>query len=258
VTRVFVTATGTDVGKTFVACALAHELRARGWRLRVLKPVATGFDARAARSSDTGRLLIAQGLPVTAANLDATTPWRFRAPLSPDMAARREKRSLAFADVVAFCAQRHDVDLTLIEGIGGVMVPLDAERTVLDWIARLRPAVVLVAGSYLGTLSHTLTAVSCLRARGLEPTAVVVSESAQQPAPLEETADALRPRLLGIPLIALPRADAASPTSASESPAVAAAVSTLADLISTPRKSARGKKPGHPRRRPGEGGKKKN
>jgi dethiobiotin synthetase len=210
VTRVFVTATGTDVGKTFVACALVRELLTRGLKLRVLKPVATGFDARNVAQSDTGRLLLAQGLPLDAANLDTTTPWQFAAPLSPDMAARRESRSLPFADVVAFCTQRHDVDLTLIEGIGGVMVPLDAEHTVLDWIERLRPKVVLVAGSYLGTLSHTLTAAACLHARGLDPAAVVISESPQQPAPLEETAGTVRQRLRDVPVIALPRADTAA------------------------------------------------
>jgi dethiobiotin synthetase len=208
--RVFLTATGTDVGKTFVACALVRELVARGSKLRVIKPVATGFDARGAKQSDSGRLLLAQGLPLTAAHLDATTPWRFGAPLSPDMAARRESRFLPFADLVAFCKRRHDVDLTLIEGIGGVMVPLDAEHTVLDWIERLSPKVVLVAGSYLGTLSHTLTAIACLKARGLGPAAVVISESLQQPVPLEETAEAVRQRLRDVPIIALPRTSAAS------------------------------------------------
>jgi dethiobiotin synthetase len=68
---------------------------------------------------------------------------------------------------------------------------------------------VLVAGSYLGTLSHTLTAVACLKARGLGPAAVVISESLQQPVTLEETADAVRQRLRDMPIIALPRASAA-------------------------------------------------
>ena len=219
-TRVFVTGTGTDVGKTFVVCALTQELRARGRRLRVLKPVATGFDARNAADSDTGRLLTAQGLALTAASVDATTPWRFAAPLSPDMAARREKRTVPFADLIAFCKERHAVDLTLVEGIGGIMVPLDKEHTVLDWIEQLSPKVVLVAGSYLGTLSHTLTAVACLQARNLTPTAVVVSESREQPAPPEETAEVLRQRLRGVPIVALPRSEAGAP----QSPAAAAAV----------------------------------
>jgi dethiobiotin synthetase len=205
VIRVFVTATGTDVGKTFVMCQLIRELRAAGNRLRVVKPVATGFDPAAAQLSDPGRLLLAQGLPISEANLDATAPWRFRAPLSPDMAARREDRVLPFEDLIAFCAQEPAGDFTLIEGIGGIMVPLDANHTVLDWIERVAPRVLLVAGSYLGTLSHTLTAAACLRMRGIEPAAVVVSESPEQPTALEETADTLRRWLRGVPLVTLPR-----------------------------------------------------
>jgi dethiobiotin synthetase len=142
------------------------------------------------------------------------------------MAARRDNRSLPFDELVAFCRQPSDVDLTLVEGIGGVMVPLDAEHTVLDWIERLEPRVVLVAGSYLGTRSHTLTAVSCLRGRALEPAAVVISESYEQPVPLEETAADLRQRLRGVPVIALPRVRAETP-----SPACAAAVAALVELI---------------------------
>jgi dethiobiotin synthetase len=250
VIRAFVTATGTDVGKTFIACALALELLARGLNLRVLKPVATGFDARSVENSDPGRLLLAQGLPPTAGNLDATTPWRFGAPLSPDMAARRENRSLPFAKLVKFCKQRRDVDLTLIEGIGGVMVPLDAKHTVLDWIERLRPKVVLVAGSYLGTLSHTLTALACLEARGLEPAAVVISESREQPVSLEETAEAVRQRLRGLTVIALPRVGTGAP-----SPAGAAAIAGLADVLAPRRPRKRAKKSARPStRRAGQRG----
>jgi dethiobiotin synthetase len=250
VIRAFVTATGTDVGKTFIACALVRELLARGLKLRVLKPVATGFDTRGVEHSDSGRLLLSQGLPLTARNLDATTPWRFEAPLSPDMAARRENRALPFAGLVAFCKQRRAVDLTLIEGIGGVMVPLDTKHTVLDWIARLRPKIVLVAGSYLGTLSHTLTALACLKARGLEPAAVVISESREQPVRLEETADAVRQRIHGLPVIALPRVGAGAPSSAG-----AAAIACLADVLAPRRPRKRVKKSARPStRRAGQRG----
>jgi dethiobiotin synthetase len=188
----FVTATGTDVGKTFVMARLVAELRAARRSVQALKPVASGFDAADVSASDTGVLLDALGLPATPANLDAVSPWRFAAPLSPDMAAARERRAIPFAELVEFCNAPRAADVTLIEGIGGVMVPLDAEHTVLDWIAAVGAPAVLVAGSYLGTLSHTLTAVAALRARGCTLAAVIVSESVEQPVPLEETAAALR------------------------------------------------------------------
>ena len=112
--------------------------------------------------------------------------------LSPDMAAAREHRSIPFAALVDFCRAPSSADVTLIEGIGGVMVPLDAEHTVLDWIAALGAPALLVVGSYLGTLSHSLTAAAALRSRGVVLAAVIVSESAEQPVAVEETAASLR------------------------------------------------------------------
>jgi dethiobiotin synthetase len=191
VTTLFVTASGTGVGKTFVACRLVAELRAAGRSVRALKPVVSGFDAARASESDSGLLLDALGLAPSAAHLDAVSPWRFAAPLSPDMAAAREGRAIPFHALVDFCRAPSSADVTIVEGIGGVMVPLDAEHTVLDWIAALGAPAVLVAGSYLGTLSHTLNAAAALRARGCGPAAVIVSESAEQPVEPEETASAL-------------------------------------------------------------------
>lgn len=205
--RVFVTASGTGVGKTHVMCALVAMLGPK-YRLRVIKPVATGFDESAIAASDTGRLLLAQNLPLSAANVASVSPWRFAAPLSPDMAAAREHRAIVLDDVIAFCERSNGSQLTLIEGVGGVMVPLDARATVLDWIERLAPRVLLVTGSYLGTLSHTLTAAAALRARGVALAGIVVSESAEQPVPLAETVETLARFASGIAVVALPRAPA--------------------------------------------------
>jgi dethiobiotin synthetase len=205
VTRVFVTASGTDVGKTFVMCRLIAELAAAGRSLRVVKPVATGFDTATADTSDTAKLILAQGLTVTQAALDATTPWRFAAALSPDGAARRENRSVPFDEILAFCAADSGVDVTLIEGVGGVMAPIGSRHTVLDLIEALAPRVLLVVGSYLGSLSHTLTSVEALRARRIEPAAIVVSESHQQPMPLAETAQTLTAFLDGLAIVEMPR-----------------------------------------------------
>jgi dethiobiotin synthetase len=204
-TVLFVTASGTDVGKTFVMVRLIEELRAAGHRVRALKPVASGFDAANAGASDTGALLRAMQLPLDAAHLDAVSPWRFAAPLSPDMAAARERRCVPFDALVDFCRGANDVDITLVEGIGGVMVPLDDRHTVVDWLVALGAPVLLVVGSYLGTLSHGLTAASVLRGRGAEIAGVVVSESPQQPAPIEETAAVLARFLPQTPVRVLAR-----------------------------------------------------
>ncbi len=204
-TTVFVTSSGTEIGKTFVTAQLVTELAAAGYRVRALKPVASGFDIANAAESDSARLLAAQRLTVTPANLDAISPWRFAAPLSPDLAAAREGRSIPFAELVDFCRSASSADVTLIEGIGGVMVPLDAEHTVLDWIDALGAPVLLVVGSYLGTLSHTLTAELALRTRGSRVAAIIVSESAEQPLPAADTAATLRRFLPSIPVRVLAR-----------------------------------------------------
>ena len=205
-TTIFVTSSGTGIGKTYVTLRLIAELKAAGKRVRALKPVASGFDAARPGDSDTGALLHALELEPTAANLDALSPWRFSAPLSPDMAAARERRSVPFDALVAHCrrAARHG-DVTLIEGIGGVMVPLDGEHTVLDWIAALEAPALLVVGSYLGTLSHSLTAAAALRELGVTVAGLIVSESEDQPVPATETAATLARFVAPVPVRVLPR-----------------------------------------------------
>jgi len=149
VSAVFVTGTGTDIGKTFVTAALIHALRRRCKPVDALKPIASGFDPAEVEISDPGVLLAALGEAVTTAALDRIAPWRYRAPLSPDMAARREGRPLDFTALSRFTRERIEAapGTLLIEGVGGVMVPLDDRHTVLDWIEAVRVPLLLVAGS---------------------------------------------------------------------------------------------------------------
>jgi dethiobiotin synthetase len=186
---VFVTATGTDIGKTFVTAALIRQARGQGHAVHAIKPVVTGFDQSDWSNSDPAVLLAALARPITLHEVDGISPWRFKAPLSPDMAGRREGRAIAFAQLIEFCrdALRRHPGLVLIEGIGGIMVPLDEHRTVLDWMSVLRIPVLLVTGTYVGTISHTLTALEVLARRNLDIAAVVVNQSEQSTASLEET-----------------------------------------------------------------------
>jgi dethiobiotin synthetase len=204
---IFVTATGTDIGKTFVAAGLIRQWRLKGRAVAAIKPVVTGFAPDAAAGSDPGVLLAALGRPVTPAEIERIAPWRFAAPLSPDMAARREGRALDFDALVAFCRQAMAASpgLVLIEGIGGVMVPLDDTRTVLDWIAALNVPTLVVAGSYLGSLSHALTCLDAIARRGLAVKALVVNETANSTVPLADTVETLSRFAASIPIVALPR-----------------------------------------------------
>ncbi|HJO73769.1 MAG TPA: dethiobiotin synthase [Rhodospirillales bacterium] len=203
----FITATGTEVGKTYVTAALASALTAKGKSVRVLKPVISGFDETDFNNTDTALLLDAAGQAAGKEAVEACSPWRFKEPLSPDMAAKREGRAIDFNALIRFCreAQTGDEDFLLIEGIGGAMVPLDATLTVLDWMAELQAPALVVCGSYLGTLSHTLTTVAALRGRDIDIAGVVVSESEQSPVPVSETVETLQRHLGGVSVATAPR-----------------------------------------------------
>jgi dethiobiotin synthetase len=223
---VFITATGTDIGKTLVTAGLIRHIRGSGGAIAAVKPIVSGFDPDAWQESDPAVLLAALGRPATLAEVERISPWRFKAPLSPHMASRREDRTIAFQDVVEFCrktaaAQR---GLLLIEGVGGIMVPLDDRRTVLDLMSVLRIPAILVAGSYVGTISHTLTALEVMARRNLDIAAVVVSESEGSAASLEETAAAIAQFADAIDVVTVPRL--AIPTSEH------AAFTQIAGLIS--------------------------
>jgi dethiobiotin synthetase len=208
----FVTGSGTEIGKTFITAALIRELRRRGRHVAALKPVASGFDQAQAAASDPGILLSALGALPTPAAYDHIAPWRFHAALSPDMAARREDRVLDFAALVAHSRQAMALatGTLLIEGVGGVMVPLDDDHTVLDWIDALGIPAIVVAGSYLGAISHVLTALDALRRRSVAIPALVVNETPLSSVALDETAATIARFAGAVPVITLPRLSSAS------------------------------------------------
>jgi len=203
----FVTSTGTDVGKTFVTAGLIRYLRTSNQAVSALKPVVSGYDSSVVETSDPAVLLAALGRPVAADEVERIAPWRFRAPLSPDLAAAREGRSVAFDELIGFsrAAIKANNGILFIEGVGGIMVPLDGNRTVLDWMAALNIPLLLVVGGYLGTISHTLTAIDVLTQRKLSIAAIVVSESERNPVELDETVASIARFSDGVEVIGLPR-----------------------------------------------------
>lgn len=204
-TAIFITGTGTEVGKTFVAGSLIRHLRKLGRSVEAIKPVVSGFEPDRAEASDPGILLQALGFPATLPNIERISPWRFRAPISPDAAARQEGQRIDVDDVIAFCKSAIDQrqEILLIEGVGGIMVPLDDERTVLDVMMALQLPLILVAGSYLGTISHTLTALDAVFGRDLSVLAIIISETPGSTVPLADTVAAIA--RFAQPVIGLPR-----------------------------------------------------
>lgn len=183
----FVTSTGTGIGKTFVTAALAYH-----FKIPAYKPISCGGD------EDSLALMAATGQ-----TLEETTPWRYAAPFAPSMAAPKEGKRVNLDEVVDWCNVRHG----LVEAVGGIMVPLNERETVLDWMKALNWPLILVVGSYLGSISHTLTALEVLKIAKLDIAALIINESAEQNVGLHETREALAPFAKHMSqLITLPRA----------------------------------------------------
>jgi dethiobiotin synthetase len=188
VTAIFITATGANVGTTFIAAALIRHLRQMGHQVDAIKPIVSGYDAGQAAASEPALLLAALGVAFSPEAVDRISPWRFRGGLSPDLATNREGRDIDVDQVIAFCrgAVEKRRDILLIEGLDGIMVPLDEERTILDVMMTLRVPLILVTGSYLGAISHTLTALDALFRRDMNILATIVSETLNSPVPLDD------------------------------------------------------------------------
>jgi dethiobiotin synthetase len=170
----FVTGTDTGVGKTFVACALAHALRARGRRVGVVKPVETGVEAE---PEDARRLAAAADDP---SPLDDVCPYRLRAPLAPAVAAAREGVTIDLDTIVSLIERRsRRVDVLLVEGAGGLLVPIVGTTTYLDLVARLRMPLVIVAANRLGTVNHCALTARVAGAAGLDTRGFVLSQPAR-------------------------------------------------------------------------------
>jgi len=171
VTVLFITGTDTGVGKTFVACALATALRARGRRVAVLKPVETGVERE---PEDALRLRAAAADP---APLDDICPYRLRAPLAPAVAAPLEGVTVDVDRLVALVQRRaRAADVLLIEGAGGLLVPLRGHITYVDLAARCALPVLLVGANRLGTINHCLLTVRVATAAGLRVRGFVLSQ----------------------------------------------------------------------------------
>ena len=205
-TSYFITATGTNIGKTHTIAGLIRAGRELKRDFAAIKPVLTGYDTDTAAQSDSAVLLDAMGRPNNPRNIATISPWRFAAPLSPDMAAAREGKRIVLKDLITFCeaAIAAAPGALFIEGVGGVAAPLNDEDLVADWMAALNIPVILVAGTYLGTLSHIITAGAFLSAQGIKVASIVLNESPDAPVLAEETAATLE-RFAACPIHIIPR-----------------------------------------------------
>jgi dethiobiotin synthetase len=163
-THFFVTGTDTDAGKTYCSAALLRGLVANGVRCAALKPIASGVDA-AGHNTDAKALAAVTGQTVQAVN-----PICFTLPTAPHLAAQAQGESLSLAqlDAVLVATKLEPAcELTLVEGAGGWLLPLNAQQYLADWVIAQQWPVVLVVGVKLGCLNHSLLTVRELRRAGV-------------------------------------------------------------------------------------------
>lgn len=204
--RIGVTGTDTGVGKTVVSCALAAGLRRAGLRVAALKPVETGvaFDDPA---RDGARLSRAAGdiLPLV-----ETAPITLPDPVAPLVAARACGRPIDIGfldDVVRAAASK--ADALIVEGAGGLLVPVTQSLAYDDLFERWRLEVVLIAANRLGVINHTRLTLAHLRRRGLTLRALVLNQLDTSPDRSARDNAALLAEVEGVHVIETQRLDSA-------------------------------------------------
>jgi dethiobiotin synthetase len=206
VNGLFVTATGTGVGKTFFSCALAFAIAERGRTVAAIKPIETGVSAEPAdatalaRASGQPELAQAEGLVRASPPLAPYAVQKLGGPAVGSLASLAERvRELGAGS-----------DVTLVEGAGGVLVPIDATHTMADFAVELGFPTVLVAQNALGVLSYTLTAVEALQSRCISPKAIILNRAGpihpDDPSPQSNQA-ILNDYLPELPIYSLPPAE---------------------------------------------------
>ncbi len=209
----FVTGTGTGVGKTVLSAALLAAMAAAGEPVRAHKPVVTGLDEPPGEWPPDHELLAraAGQAPYEVG------PQRYGPPVSPHLAAalageQLDSEQLAAAALTALHAANDQGATLVVEGVGGLLVPLTDDYTVRDLAAELRLPLLVAAAPGLGTINHTLLTLHAARAAGLEVRAVVLTPWPGRPSVMEESNRATIARLGGVEVALLPPVPAATLT----------------------------------------------
>ena len=199
---VFVTGTGTEVGKTVVAAAIARTAAAAGERVAVFKPAVSGLDDPG--EPDHELLRRASGSEQSDGEI---APHRFGPPVSPHLAAEMAGVEIEPEALVAAAERAGRESLLICEGVGGFLVPLTREYLVRDFARELAMPVVVAACPGLGTINHTLLTVESVRGAGLEVAGVVLTPWPERPSGMEESNRETIVHLTEIEVLTLPELD---------------------------------------------------
>ena len=191
---IFITGTGTEIGKTVIAGGLAASLKQSGTNVGVMKPISSGDTADAQFLKHAAQVDDA---------LSSINPIYLRHPLAPSVAARIENREIDLPCIeTAFAALQQKYDFVIVEGVGGIAVPIQDDFLVAHLISRLQLPVLIVAEAGLGTLNHTLLTVAFAQQFGLQIAGIVLNRLSPEAAGLAEATNPVEiEKLTNIPVI---------------------------------------------------------
>ena len=192
----FITGTDTGVGKTIVAAGLVASLRHSGFDIGVMKPFETGFSLR---SSDA---VFLKKIAAVKDSLDSICPYRLKHPLSPFTTAKIENVSIRFETITrAYEALLQNHQALLVEGAGGLLVPITREKMMADLALYLKLPVLIVSRTGLGTINHTLLSVEAARKRGVEVAGVIFNHVGSRRGLAEKTNPSVIRHFLDVPIL---------------------------------------------------------
>jgi dethiobiotin synthetase len=199
----FVTGTGTEVGKTVVAAAIARTLATEGKRVAVFKPAVTGLE----EEGETDHALLRRASGSNQSD-EQIAPYRYDPPASPHLAAALAGEEIDPERLRQTAREAAEgADAIVCEGVGGLLVPLSPTYLVRDLAADLGYPLVIVATPGLGTINHTLLTLESARAASLEVTAVVLSPWPEEPSAIEQSNRETIATLGNVPVHTLPPVD---------------------------------------------------
>lgn len=193
---IFITGTGTEIGKTVIAGGLAAFLKQAGTNVGVMKPISTG---------DTADAQFLKHAAQVDDELSSINPIYLRHPLAPSVAARMEGRDIDVSCLeTAFAKLQQKYDFVIVEGVGGIAVPIQDDFLVVHLIKRLQLPILIVAQVGLGTLNHTLLTVAYARQFELQITGIVLNGLCAETAGLAEATNPVEiENLTGVPVIGI-------------------------------------------------------
>ncbi|MDD2582389.1 MAG: dethiobiotin synthase [Desulfuromonadaceae bacterium] len=199
---IFVTGTDTGVGKTIVAATLARLLRMNGVRVGVMKPVTSGCREENGKLLSDDALLLCQaaGIPYS----EDVVPYRLRDPLAPAEAAKTEGVRIDFSHIKeVYQRLAASYDYVIVEGAGGLMVPLSGGLLIADLAREIGLPLLVVARPGLGTINHTVLTCFAAQQMGLDVAGVIVNGMPDNPGPAEKSAPHHIGSLCGAPVLGI-------------------------------------------------------